>query len=112
MKSNLFVIQQAYDGKGKVLNVSTVYSGDNVFTEPSLLGIAFNGAKLMDFHRKWGHLNFNECLKELDMDTGTVKDVRCPECELTKSRRRPAPKEAITRADQPEFVPLACRLIW
>ena len=102
-KSNLFVIQQAWDGKNKVLNISTVYSGENVYTDPSLLGIAFNGAKLMDFHRKWGHLNFKECLKELDMDTGAVKEMRCPECELTKSRRKPAPKEAITRADQPVY---------
>jgi len=33
----------------------------------------FNGSALMDFHRKWGHLNFAECCKELGMNQEKFK---------------------------------------
>ena len=41
----------------------------------AVVGVVFNGNKLMDFHQKWGHLNFEDCLKELKMDPGSVEDM-------------------------------------
>jgi hypothetical protein len=57
----------------------------------------------MDFHQKWGHLNFRSCLDLLKMESGKVDQMMCPECELSKSIRKKAPTNSITRADQPIY---------
>ena len=55
----------------------------------------------MDFHIKWGHLNFPACCKELGMDESHVNKLICPECQLSKQIRKKRPKESATRSDQP-----------
>ena len=63
----------------------------------------FNGSALMDFHRKWGHLNFAECCKELAMNQEKAKGIICEECELAKIRKKKIPRGTVTRSDQPIY---------
>ena len=63
----------------------------------------FNGSALMDFHRKWGHLNFAECCKELGMNQEKAKGIICEECELAKIRKKKIPRGTVTRSDQPIY---------
>lgn len=63
--------------------------------------VIFNSSALMDFHRKWGHLNFDLCLKILEMESGPL--LVCPECELSKSKRKRIPVVSVTRSDQPLY---------
>lgn len=64
--------------------------------------IVYNSSALMDFHRRWGHLDFRLCRDILDMESSDTPLV-CPECELSKSRKKRIPIVSVTRADQPLY---------
>ena len=57
----------------------------------------------MDFHRRWGHLNFEECCKQLGMSINASKKLVCEECELSKIRVKNVSKVASSRSDQPIY---------
>ena len=63
--------------------------------------VEYNSSDLLEYHRAWGHLNFKECLQQLNMSSGSVGELVCAECKLCKSRRKPCPEEAVRRSDQP-----------
>ena len=63
----------------------------------------FSGSTLMDYHARWGHLGFEECLKALGMERGDVDKMVCPECQLAKLKVKPIPTRASTRSDQPIY---------
>ena len=65
--------------------------------------LMFNGSALLDFHRRWGHLNFATCCKELGMNEEKAKGIICEECELAKIRKKKIPKGTVTRSDQPIY---------
>lgn len=60
----------------------------------------YDSGTLIKFHKQWGHLNLEECLKCLDMSRGNVDELVCQECELSKARRKKIGKTSVTRADQ------------
>ena len=57
----------------------------------------------MDFHRRWGHLNLEECCKQLGMSISASKKLVCEECELSKIRVKNISKVASSRSDQPIY---------
>lgn len=61
----------------------------------------FDVTKLLDYHRKVGHLNFDQCYTQLKMKHGSTPT--CPDCLLTKMPRLKYIKETSTRASLPLY---------
>ena len=63
--------------------------------------VHFDRERLFLFHKQVGHLNFDSCLKMLDMEKGPVPV--CESCNLAKLNRLKIPKNTDTRASRPLY---------